>query len=272
MSGPEAGPGGSSVRFLAKVVWGAWGALVGAAAAAFAYGGATDYGRRHPTLMGAAVTVLLMGTAGAALARAIHSYWEEVRRLNSELAQFNAQRLWEAIILSQTGIGLGDLGVHVFQRVRRAWPLWRFKYERVARMAVTSREPAHQHRVWKEHWRSGVAGGLVGLAAQQDGSDVLDVDLCDEDHRQATPELWNEWYASRDKRALGVKYEGARSAMTWFSTVWARAIRTRDGRLVGVLTMNVEREVADGHSCLKAAGAPQALGRAAQDIAASAHL
>jgi hypothetical protein len=255
------------LRFLLRVIYILWAIVVAGSAALLAYGGATAYGGHHKSQMAVAAVVLAVGTALPAIGRVIYSYWRRIERGQVAAAQFYAQRLWENLVMSDVGLGLRDVGVHIFVRNRRLWPYWRFTYVRMARMAVTTRDPAVGHSVWPEHWRTGRAPGLVGLAATMPGHDVLDVDLMDAAYVGVTPERWNGWFRERDPRALGVPFEQARNPRRWFSTMWATPMRSRDGRLAGVLTVNIEREIPTGHQFMIAANASELMRTAAQDSA-----
>jgi hypothetical protein len=63
---------------------------------------------------------------------------------------------------------------------------------------------------------------------------------------------------------LGVDWVRAAKPRDWFSTIWAEAIPDSRGSVVGVITLNIEKECADGYAKLLAANASGLLQSAAR--------
>jgi hypothetical protein len=246
------------------------GAVVfGMATATLAVAGAWAPLDDHPTVAGLLGAVVALGTAGPFLAR---TFSERTRLLTlsaQELARHFTDRIRETLVTSGAGLTLEDVGVHFFLKRRRRLVFWRHEYIRYARSAKPSRPPAPRHAMWREDWRTGRADGLVGIAAER--RERLRVDLMDEDHRVADERTWTDWYRARDFRSLGVDWAGGVDPRRWFSTVWAEPVPASDGSVVGVITLNVEREVSDGHLQLMTAEAPRLLQEVARDAGMALH-
>jgi hypothetical protein len=225
----------------------------GAASACLAVFGASSVIGDRPVVGGLLGAVVAIGLTAPPLVRRFADHARRRAISAQELLRWHADMVREEIVSSGVGLSLRDVGVHVFVKTRRNWPLWRYEYLRFARSAWSPRSPEPRHAVWSENWRTGMADGLVGLSAQH--RTRLQVDLMDSEHQVATETIWDEWYASRDARSLGVRYTSSGSIKEWFSTMWAEPIPSPSGQVLGVITINVEREIPDGFSRLTAAGA-----------------
>ena len=197
--------------------------------------------------------VVALGVGGPPLVRAFSSRARLAALAVQELLRWHADSIRERIVLADVGLGLRDVGVHVFVKRRRTVVPWRHEYVRYARSAFTNRSPEPQHAMWPEDWWTGKADGLVGIAAHRNAS--LRVDLLDADHVNVAKETWDRWYHERDERSLGVHWERGAKARDWFSALWAEPVPSPEGAVIGVITLNVEREVSDGHARLQRAGA-----------------
>jgi hypothetical protein len=233
------------VAFLIGVV------LFALASACLAVFGASSVLGKRPVAASFLGSIVTLGLAAPPIARRFADR-ARLRALSAqELLRWHADSIREQIVSAEVGLTLRDVGVHVFVKTRRNWPPWRHEYLRIARSAWSSRSPEPRHAVWPEHWRTGMADGLVGFAAHERAR--LQVDLMDVEHQRASEAVWNEWYVSRDARSLGVPYESSANIRKWFSVMWAEPIPAARGDVLGVITLNVEREVPDGSDRLRAA-------------------
>jgi len=236
-------------------------AVASATLAVLGAGSAVD---ERPGVGAALGAVVALGLAAPPLTRRFVANARSAAMSSQEMLRWHADFIREQIVDAGAGLSPKDLGVHIFLRRRRPLVPWRNEFVRFARSAVTSRAPEPSHAAWRENWWTGVADGLIGISAERRAR--LQVDLMDAEHVSATKEEWDEWYTARDERSLGVPWERGAKGRKWFSTVWAEPVPSSDGRVLGVISLNVEREVADGYERLVRANTPEILKRQARAI------
>lgn len=242
--------------------------LFGLAAATLAVAGAWSTIGNRPALAGLLGAIVACGTVAPVLTRAFAERARLATLSTQALARHFTDRARESLVKGGR-LGLDDVGVHFFVKRRRRIVFWRHEYIRYARSAKPSRAPAPGHATWREGWRDGLADGLVGIAAER--TERIRVNLLDHDHLTAGSQEWEEWYENRDPRSLGMPWALSANSRRWFSAIWAEPVPDSSGQVVGVLTVNVEREVPDGDQRLREEGAQELLQNIARDAGQAFH-
>lgn len=222
-----------------------YGSVVAAVGAVVALAGAPDFSSERTSARVAAGIVIALGMGLPYLAAAIEQLWRRREERAQPLLQNLAERLRETIA-SVTKLERNDVGVHVYVVRRRRWPPWRFEMVRVARSAWYERSPDPIHAAFRQNWRTRLAPGVTGRAWQEGALEKEN--LATPEIQNASEDQWNAWLHDDDRRARRTTFERFRRHNN-FSTVWAHPTNTEHG-INGMITVNVELEVADGHQRL----------------------
>lgn len=227
--------------------------LFGTAAAVLAVFGAQGTLHGHVWWSFSLGAIVALGMSGPGISTMVRERSRVETLEIQQTLQYFAAAIREDVIEAGVGLTLRDVGVHVYITRRRRWLFWRREHVRYARSSTASRSPNPKHSRYTEAVRRAPAPGLPGIAARQYGH--YQVDLMDEQHLEATEPVWNDWFQNDDPRGLGSSWDDSADARKHFSAIWAEPIPAAGGATVGTVTINVEREVGNGHDLLIKAGA-----------------